>query len=57
MGARITSYNVCYTKLLRCDGAVMCAAVADFTPVVKEDQKTKRGKENWSIELKPTRDT
>ncbi len=39
-----------------CDGAVMCAAVADFTPVVKEDQKTKRGKENWSIELEPTKD-
>lgn len=39
-----------------CDGAVMCAAVADFTPCIKEDQKTKRGKENWTIELKPTKD-
>jgi len=39
-----------------CDGAVMCAAVADFTPAVKEDKKTKRGKENWSIELEPTKD-
>lgn len=39
-----------------CDGAVMCAAVADFTPVEKTDEKTKRGKENWSIELKPTKD-
>lgn len=39
-----------------CDGAVMCAAVADFTPVEKTVEKTKRGEENWSIELKPTKD-
>lgn len=38
------------------DGAVMCAAVADFTPVFQADLKTKRGNENWSIELKPTKD-
>lgn len=39
-----------------CDGAVMCAAVADFTPVDKLNEKTKRGNENWSIELQPTKD-
>jgi len=39
-----------------CDGAVMCAAVADFTPAWPENKKTKRGKENWNIELKPTKD-
>jgi len=39
-----------------CDGAVMCAAVADFTPVIKLDAKAKRGKENWNIELEPTKD-
>lgn len=38
------------------DGAIMCAAVADFTPAKKEDEKNKRGKENWQIELKPTKD-
>ena len=38
------------------DGAVLCAAVADFTPVVVEKQKTKRGTDNWNLELKPTRD-
>jgi phosphopantothenoylcysteine decarboxylase/phosphopantothenate--cysteine ligase len=38
------------------DGAVMCAAVSDFTPVEKADEKTKRGKENWNIELQPTKD-
>lgn len=39
-----------------CDGAVMCAAVADFTPVSSETQKTKRGDKNRSLELKPTKD-
>lgn len=39
-----------------CDIAVSCAAVADFTPVQKADQKVKRGKETWSLELQPTRD-
>ncbi|WP_303924266.1 bifunctional phosphopantothenoylcysteine decarboxylase/phosphopantothenate--cysteine ligase CoaBC [Draconibacterium sediminis] len=38
------------------DGAIMCAAVADFTPAKKEEEKTKRGKENWQIELQPTKD-
>ena len=40
----------------QCDGAIMSAAVADFTPVVTEPQKVKRGKENYFIELKPTQD-
>lgn len=39
-----------------CDIAVSCAAVADFTPVQKADQKVKRGKETWSLELQPTCD-
>jgi len=39
-----------------CDGAVMCAAVADFTPVLNETQKTKRGDENRLLELKSTKD-
>ena len=39
-----------------CDGAIMSAAVADFTPVSPAAQKTKRGKENWSLELEPTTD-
>ncbi|MCF8372373.1 MAG: bifunctional phosphopantothenoylcysteine decarboxylase/phosphopantothenate--cysteine ligase CoaBC [Bacteroidales bacterium] len=38
------------------DGAIMTAAVADFTPIVQEKSKVKRGKENYSIELKPTQD-
>jgi len=38
------------------DGAIMAAAVADFTPVTKANQKIKRGKENWNIELRPNPD-
>jgi phosphopantothenoylcysteine decarboxylase / phosphopantothenate---cysteine ligase len=49
-------YQVCMEHFPQCDGAVMTAAVADFTPVNPEIQKTKRGKENWNIELKPTED-
>lgn len=48
------SEAVCAFK--KCDGAIMCAAVADFTPVFKDTEKTKRGKDNWSLELKPTKD-
>ncbi len=49
-------YDACVSAFPICDGAIMCAAVADFTPAVEAEQKTKRGKENWSIELRPTRD-
>lgn len=38
------------------DIIVSCAAVADFTPVVKADSKLKRGKENLVLELEPTQD-
>jgi phosphopantothenoylcysteine decarboxylase/phosphopantothenate--cysteine ligase len=38
------------------DGAVMCAAVADYMPVEKADKKLKRGEGNFSIELKPAPD-
>jgi phosphopantothenoylcysteine synthetase/decarboxylase len=49
-------YSVCLEHFPSCDGAVMCAAVADFTPVNTENQKVKRGKENYTIELMPTED-
>ena len=38
------------------DGAVLCAAVADFTPVYVADKKIKREGDNMVIELKPTAD-
>lgn len=38
------------------DGAVLCAAVADFTPIVVADKKIKRLSDNMVIELRPTQD-
>jgi phosphopantothenoylcysteine decarboxylase / phosphopantothenate---cysteine ligase len=49
-------YDAAVKAFSTCDGAVMCAAVADFTPVEKYHEKTKRGKANWNIELQPTKD-
>jgi phosphopantothenoylcysteine decarboxylase / phosphopantothenate---cysteine ligase len=49
-------YQACIDHFPKCTGAVMTAAVADFTPENQAAQKTKRGKENWKIDLKPTKD-
>ncbi|MDD2286359.1 MAG: bifunctional phosphopantothenoylcysteine decarboxylase/phosphopantothenate--cysteine ligase CoaBC [Paludibacter sp.] len=38
------------------DGAILCAAVADFTPVATAATKMKRGSENIFLELKPSVD-
>jgi len=38
------------------DVVIFSAAVADFTPVDTASKKIKRGKENYSLELKPTKD-
>jgi len=38
------------------DGAILCAAVADFTPIESASTKLKREKENLMLELKPTQD-
>lgn len=39
-----------------CDGAILAAAVADFTPECVCDKKVKRGKDDLVIRLKPTKD-
>ncbi len=49
-------YNASLNAFQYCDGAVMCSAVSDFTPIKEETEKTKRGNANWSIELQPTKD-
>ncbi len=49
-------YDVVMEHFPTCDGAVLCAAVADFTPIVVANQKLKREKDNLVIELKPTQD-
>lgn len=38
------------------DIAILCAAVADFSPVKKSDDKLKRGKDKLILELEPTKD-
>ncbi|MGL5937695.1 MAG: bifunctional phosphopantothenoylcysteine decarboxylase/phosphopantothenate--cysteine ligase CoaBC [Phocaeicola sp.] len=38
------------------DVAIMCAAVADFTPTEVADRKLKRGEESLNLALKPTQD-
>ena len=49
-------YDACLQYFPLCDGAVMAAAVADYTPLHPETRKTKRGRENLFIELVPTKD-
>jgi phosphopantothenoylcysteine decarboxylase / phosphopantothenate---cysteine ligase len=49
-------YNECITWFLKCDACIMTAAVADYTPVIHENRKIKRGDGNISIEMQPTRD-
>ena len=56
----VVSANEMYVQALKyfgeCNGAVMVAAVADFAPVVVENQKIKRTADNFSIELRPNPD-
>ena len=49
-------FEHCVGSFAKTDGAIMCAAVADFTPSKPVSEKTKRGKENWNLELEPTKD-
>jgi len=49
-------YDHCVRIFPETDGAVMCAAVADFTPEKYSETKVKRGKDDLLIQLKPTVD-
>ncbi len=49
-------YKAVMKHFEKMDGAILCAAVADFTPVHKLKSKIKREKENLMLELKPTND-
>lgn len=44
------------TRFYGMDGAILCAAVADFTPIEAAQTKLKREKDNLVLELKPTQD-
>ncbi len=49
-------YRAACTAFEEADGAVMCAAVADYTPVKVSDRKIKKGDGDMSIALRRTRD-
>ena len=49
-------YDVVTDRFYGMDGAILCAAVADFTPIDIAESKLKREKENLTLELKPTLD-
>jgi len=49
-------YDASVEHFPNCNGAVMAAAVADFTPLNPVDAKVKREKSNYTIELTPTQD-
>jgi phosphopantothenoylcysteine decarboxylase / phosphopantothenate---cysteine ligase len=49
-------FNECVDWFPKCDACIMTAAVADYTPVKMENIKIKRGKGNYTIELKPSPD-
>ena len=49
-------YQACVERFEGVDGAVMCAAVADYTPAVVADEKLKKSDDDLSIALKRTKD-
>ena len=49
-------YNACKNVFDKTDLAVMAAAVADYTPVTKADQKIKKKEGTFNIELTRTKD-
>ena len=49
-------YAACVERFDSTDGAIMCAAVADYTPMVVADEKLKKSDNDLSIALKRTKD-
>jgi phosphopantothenoylcysteine decarboxylase/phosphopantothenate--cysteine ligase len=49
-------YKMVMAKFPETDGAILCAAVADFTPVESFDTKLKRKGDNLQLNLRPTED-
>ena len=49
-------YEACNEVFEQTDGAVMCAAVADYTPQTVAEEKLKKGDGDMSIALKRTKD-
>lgn len=49
-------HQACTHHFPMCDGAIMAAAVADYTPMHKTEQKMKRTGDSLDIQLTPTQD-
>ena len=49
-------YEACISNFPSCDGAVMTAAVADYSPVQISAGKIKRSEGNMVLELRPNKD-
>ncbi len=49
-------YDACVAEFDACDGAVMCAAVADYTPANVASEKIKKSGGEMSIALRRTKD-
>lgn len=49
-------YDAAMAQTADANAVILCAAVADFTPVSRADEKIKREKEDMTITLKPTQD-
>lgn len=49
-------YEVCVQKFKTVDIGIMCAAVADYTPVTVAEEKIKKTEETFSLQLKRTPD-
>lgn len=49
-------YEAATSGFQKMDAAILCAAVADFTPEQTFEHKTKRGVDDLHLDLKPTRD-
>lgn len=49
-------YQAAVERFATADAAILCAAVADFTPAYQADSKIKRGADDLTIQLQPTQD-
>lgn len=49
-------YDACMNQFKEADIAIMCAAVADYTPTIFSDEKIKKSDQSLTIELKRTED-
>lgn len=49
-------YDAAVAAFKQADAAILCAAVADFTPAATYGEKVKRGADDLTLQLKPTRD-